>query len=301
MRYSRIRRKRRQRNYARFLLIGIVLFVAVYIISAGAIGKRLSDIIAPRLSAREDESKDSEVEKDMESQQTDEKEKDEKEPDEKKVKKISETIKVEPLSIFAIQMGAFSTEENANELAEEIQTRSGGGYIIKDEYYRVLAVGYMAEGDTNKVKEQLKEQNIESQVYRISCPGANMQVTASAEKIEGVKSAYSLWRAQIEDMENIVKDLDGQAITGDKAHSKIVDMRDEMEDKLSEIREYKAAEESGAILSGLENIYKEGLSTLDKLIEENYQNEVAFSSKIKYTYIEMIYIYKNYMDGIVNT
>ena len=128
-----------------------------------------------------------------------------------------------------------------------------------------------------------------------------MQVTASKEKLEGVKSAYSLWRTNISNMENIVKELDGKTITGEAAYTKLKTMRDEMEGMLNEIREYRAAEDSGPILEGLEGTYKEGIEAFDRLLDENYQNEVVFSSKIKYTSIEMVYIYKNYMEKIVNT
>src|SRR5690606_20564826 len=80
------------------------------------------------------------------------------ESDNKEIKKITETIKVEPLTIYTIQLAAFSTEENAREFAVAIKDRGGGGYIIEDKYFRVLAVGYIGEDDINKVKTQLEEE-----------------------------------------------------------------------------------------------------------------------------------------------
>lgn len=140
MRYSRIRRKKRQRNYTRFFLIGLTLFAIIYIVSAGAIGKKLSSIIAPRLSLKEEKSaKDDDNEDDGKSKESNPDRADGEKADEgqssgKEIEKISETVEVAPLTIFTIQLGAFATEENAKELAQEVRERGAGGYIIKDEF-----------------------------------------------------------------------------------------------------------------------------------------------------------------------
>ena len=211
MRYSRIRKKKRQRGYARLFMIGLILFAIIYVVSAGAIGKFLSNKIAPKLKGMgeaQEEDVQSEEDKMQDSMANG--------PDTAKishkkesgnVKKISETIRVAPLTIYTIQMAAFSAEENAKEFVREIQELGAGGYIVNDKFFRVIAVGYLDENDTNKVREQLKDDNIECEIYRISCPGANMQVTASAEKIQGIKDAYSLWEAKLRELEDIIKRL----------------------------------------------------------------------------------------------
>ncbi len=300
MRYSRVRRKRRQRNYARIFIIGLLLFIVLYVVSAGAIGKYLSGIIASRLGDMDEDSGLDGMDKDeiVEPKENADGSKTH-ESDNKEIKKITETIKVEPLTIYTIQLAAFSTEENAREFAVAIKDRGGGGYIIEDKYFRVLAVGYIGEDDINKVKTQLEEENIKCEIYKISCPGANMQVTASKEKVEGVNAAFSLWQTKLKDLEDVVKDVDSKNITEEAAYARLREIKLAMEETLVKLNDYKAAEGSSAILTGLEDMYKLGVESFDGLLDGNNVNGVVFSSKIKYTYIDMVYIYKKYMEDIV--
>lgn len=300
MRYSRVRRKRRQRNYARIFIIGLLLFIVLYVVSAGAIGKYLSGIIASRLGDMDEDSGLDGMDKDeiVEPKENADGSKTH-ELDNKEIKKITETIKVEPLTIYTIQLAAFSTEENAREFAVAIKDRGGGGYIIEDKYFRVLAVGYIGEDDINKVKTQLEEENIKCEIYKISCPGANMQVTASKEKVEGVNAAFSLWQTKLKDLEDVVKDVDSKNITEEAAYARLREIKLAMEETLVKLNDYKAAEGSSAILTGLEDMYKLGVESFDGLLDGNNVNGVVFSSKIKYTYIDMVYIYKKYMEDIV--
>ena len=224
-----------------------------------AIGKYLSGIIASRLGDMDEDSGLDGMDKDeiVEPKENADGSKTH-ESDNKEIKKITETIKVEPLTIYTIQLAAFSTEENAREFAVVIKDRGGGGYIIEDKYFRVLAVGYIGEDDINKVKTQLEEENIKCEIYKISCPGANMQVTASKEKVEGVNAAFSLWQTKLKDLEDVVKDVDSKNITEEAAYARLREIKLIMEETLVKLNDYKAAEGSSAILTGLEDMYKLG-------------------------------------------
>ena len=63
---------------------------------------------------------------------------------------------------------------------------------------------------------------------------------------------------------------------------------------------YTATEESNYILAGLQDLYQKSKDSLNSVLNENTANRVAISAKIKYTYIDMIHQYKNYMDQITN-
>jgi len=51
-------------------------------------------------------------------------------------------------------------------------------------------------------------------------------------------------------------------------------------------------------LAGLQRLYQEGIESLSKIFEGNVSDRVANSSKIKYTYIDMVCRYKQYIDSI---
>ena len=61
---------------------------------------------------------------------------------------------------YALQLGAFETEEAAHQLAEQFQRRGAAGYVWQDERYRVLAAVYPEKEDAQAVRQQLREQQL---------------------------------------------------------------------------------------------------------------------------------------------
>ena len=81
-------------------------------------------------------------------------------------------ITVPGMPLYAVQMGAFSTEAAAQGEAESMKARGGAGFILRDgERYRVLAAAYRTADDARSVRDNLKQaQGIESYVYTAICP-----------------------------------------------------------------------------------------------------------------------------------
>jgi hypothetical protein len=149
-----------------------------------------------------------------------------------------------------------------------------------------------------KVRQQLKDEGIESQIYSITCPGANMEITASADKVDSIKSAFSLWTDKVKSLEGIIRDLDTSSITIDDARNGIGEIISGFTPVLEELKTYSATEESNHILTGLQELYQYSIESLNAVMDESITNRVAISSKIKYTYIDMIHQYKQYMERI---
>src|SRR5690606_15809638 len=131
MRYSRISKRRRQRNHARIAVLGLVLFIIIYVVSAGAIGKYLSGIIAPKLGGMDEDKENvslgEKLKDDDNNIGTDNNGSKTNKSGDKEIKKITKNIEIAPFTIYTIQMAAFSTEANAQEFASTIQSRGGAG------------------------------------------------------------------------------------------------------------------------------------------------------------------------------
>ena len=298
MRYSRFRRRSTQRRYTSVIILGLLLFLGFYIASAGAAGNFISRIISPIINAFDNDAKQ-DGNDDVSTP-----------PDtdltlpggesSKETERVTEQIDIAPMSFHAIQLGAFTDEKNARAAAAELQNKGGAGFIQNDKYFRLLAVGFVSEDDVQKVRQELKDEGIESQIYTISCPGVNMEITASADKVNSIKSAFLLWLDKVQSLEGIIRGLDTSDKSAEDAKKDIEGIITEFNSVSEQFNTYTATEESNYILAGLQDLYQKSKDSLNSVLNENTANRVAISAKIKYTYIDMIHQYKNYMDQITN-
>jgi len=309
MRYSRIRRSKSRRRYFLILFAGLLLFGGVYFLSAGAIGRYISSIVGPMLAKEQNINGVADSGLDLNEDQTQgkrdevefvlpESEKENAQEQEDNDVRITESIKIEPIDYFAIQIGAFNGIDNAKLLAQEIKRRGGAGYIIEDNYFRVIAMAYATEKDAELVKNQLKEQQVESQIYKMTCPGVNMEITATREKIDGIKSSFSIWNEKVSLLGESIKELDTNKITVEMAINKLQEIRDELEAHRKKISEYVAANEGNAILEELQKLYQSQINNIDEILHGNTTDRVVISSNIKYNYIDMIFQFKKYIEKI---
>ncbi len=293
MRYSRLKKKQTRKRYAAFILVVLLGFGLIYVISAGTLGKFVSNLILPILSG----------EQEGDGQVTDTDDPILTLPDDtnesvEDTTKITETLKANSLTLYGIQMGAFTDEENARAFSQELKARGGAGYIYNNGFYRVMAIGFQSEEDARKVREELKTDDIESHVFKLATSGADMQVTATVENVMEIRSAYEIWEENFRLMEQMVVSLDSDSITSLEAADKINAQKTEMEQKRNKLQEMNANQSNNVILTGLVGLYDESCRSLDKILSENANDKVAISSEIKYTYIDMLMQYKDYMEKI---
>jgi hypothetical protein len=295
MRYSRVKKNQTRKRYATFLLVVLLGFGLIYVISAGTLGKFVSNLIQPILSGKQS------IEE--EGQSTDTVDPIITLPDNTNASaadtaKITDTLNARALTLFAIQMGAFTDEENAKAFSQELKTRGGAGYIFKDEFYRVMAIGFQSEEDARQVRYDLKEDEIESHIYKITTAGVDMEITATPENVTEIRSAFEMWEDKYRSMEEIIVSLDSGAIAPLEAADKIRMLKMEMEQKRDKLQEKNSNQNNNVILAGLVGLYDDSCQLLDIILSDNTNDKVAISSKIKYTYIEMLMQYKDYMEQI---
>ena len=267
MRYSRVKRARNQRRYAFIVIILFLILGGIYFFTAGTMGKYISNFITPILKSKQqpdelvrDESigQDEDLaDQEMELTLPNEYAQDD------KATRITETIKVDAMSFLGIQIGAFNSKENAQSIANQLQSKGGAGYVLEDQYFRVIAMIFLKESDARAVIEQLKNQSVESQLYEIKCPGVDMDITASSEKIEGIKSTFSLLQEEFQVMELIIRDLDNDKMTIEIAIDKIDEIKNQIKAKADLLSQYSATQEGNQVLDGLKSLLEHQMSQLD--------------------------------------
>lgn len=296
MRYSRLRRKKTKQRYAAFILTALLLFVIVYVISAGTLGKLVSNLISPILIGDGDKDNIEPLPEDdpvltmPEDDSTNNKTAD--------TVKITEPLKANALSMYAIQMGAFADGENAEVFAQELRRRGGAGFVLDDDFHRVLAIGFQSEEDAKQVRDELKADGIESHVYKIASAGVDMNITATEANVNAIRSAYLLWEDTFADLEAIIIDLDSGTIGPKEAYDKVKNIQSVMDEKHLELQRLNENQTNNLVLSGLVDLFGRGVQSLNGILSQNSSDKVAISSKIKYTNIDMLILYKDYIEQI---
>jgi hypothetical protein len=296
MRYSRLRKRKTKQRYAAFVLTVLLVFMVIYVISAGTLGKFVSGLISPLLS-RDADAGPSDSPSEGEPILTVPDDRPVEEPSEDTIK-IKDTLKANALSMYAIQMGAFTDGSNAEVFAQELRAKGGAGYVLNDGFHRVLAIGFQTEEDARQVKEELKASGTESHVYRIASTGVDMTITATEANVNAIRAAYELWEDKYVSLENIIKELDSGTISSLEAYDRIEGIQAAIEEKRNELEALNAKQKNNTILAGLVSLYDGGVNSLNEILSQNSSDKVAISSKIKYTYIDMLMRYKDYMDQI---
>lgn len=94
-------------------------------------------------------------------------------------------------TVYTLQLGAFTQEDAARQLAQEFSTRGAAGYVHYDgEAYRVLAAAYPTRAEAQAVQTRLDGQNISTYIHPCSrealtlrAGGEERQVKATAEAL----------------------------------------------------------------------------------------------------------------------
>ncbi len=194
----------------------------------------------------------------------------------------SEQIELPAMTCFALQMGVYSSAENANAQAASLQKQGAGGYVLEDGgRYRVLAAGYEQEESLRAVKEQLTAQGMDCALYQLEAPKSVLEVTASQEQVTDIQSGLrALMKLQSELASAALKfDQEGMTPTAGR------ELAGEL---LSTFRQAGArllSMQGQGILTDMQACLAHCEDALEELAEYNTESTVDFSSKMKYTHL----------------
>lgn len=184
-----------------------------------------------------------------------------------------------------LQMGVYSSLENAQKEASALQAKGAGGYILKDnstgtERYRVMAAGYATEEEARSVKERLEQEGIDSILYTVESPSATFKVTADENVIAGVQSGFAAFStAQVALTDAAVSfDKDGMGMEAGKALAGNILARFE-----ADMQSLSAYGGEGGAIGVILEAYTSARDQLIALSGGDYQSTVDFSAAMKYT------------------
>lgn len=93
-------------------------------------------------------------------------------------------------TLYALQLGAFTQEDAARQLAQEFSARGAAGYVLCDGgTYRVLAAAYPTRAEAQAVQTRLSGQNISTYIHPCVQEAVSLRAGGQGRQVAAVEEA----------------------------------------------------------------------------------------------------------------
>lgn len=208
-------------------------------------------------------------------------------------KAVHETITVEEIPFYILQMGAFTDSEAANQHANEIMRMGAGGTVYRDgSVFRVFAAAYTDEASLKTVQSQVRSDGFEATPYITESKGFHIT-------LDGDQKAVGIVKEAVQALSNLPCELSAICLSYDKGELNEESLIKELETKRSECLK-TAAEMQSLDTSDVEPIrnilqkYAQNISTF--LSEHDTMNTEMISGALKHLQLLSIIDYILFFD-----
>lgn len=206
---------------------------------------------------------------------------------------VEETITAGEITLYTLQVGAFTDESNANASAEAIAALGGAGYVAYDgELYRVLAAGYLNESDAKDVQSALEAQDVASTVFQLKSGMLEFKIGATPAQVDAVKACFAAVPDAVETLQQIVFDADRGADVDDDIRALASDVT-----TAYDTLEAAVSPNDGAIQS-LAAYMSELCDKMNDIPLSSEVSAAEFSAQLKYDLIGTVVDYSAFLKDI---
>lgn len=177
---------------------------------------------------------------------------------------------------YCVQMGMYSDLETANYYANLIKLRGGGGFVLKDGNFRVLASVYKNSAEAESVITRLNNLGTTCSLYVLQTEEI-FDVSLSHSDREKIQTISLCTDYAYQELYNLSNEIDVETVTNAEIKGRIqsiLDSLEEYETLLLSTKSTKKAEIKSCLSAIKESITKLPLSPT--------------SSSIRYAYIEIL-------------
>lgn len=203
---------------------------------------------------------------------------------------------VQGLDMYLLQMGVFTSEENAQNLVDSLILMGAAGYALNDgDVVRVIASGYNTQESANNVCARLVGQGYECTVYNLKADAVQMRITASDSRIEHIRSALQLAYSLIEQLNDEVINYDADEQDASYALAVASEILSNAENAAKSISNLTAQSD---MIGALYNYLSEICAELERFISESGTERVEVSGRFKNLQIFCIDRYYRFVSSL---
>lgn len=293
MRYSRMASPsssssspKRKPRYANWIIAAVILGIAAYFIGAGAAGGWLAkNVIEPVFghgssnAATPEATLSPTVTAAQSAGQS-----------ESATGHVEENITAGEITLYTLQVGAFSDEAHAQSSADTISAAGGAGYIAYDgELYRVLAAGFLSESDAKSVQSTLESQSVSSTVFQLKSGTLEFKIGATPSQVEAIKACFAAIPEAVEKLQQIVFDAD----RGENVDERIKALAADMTTVYNNLKAAISPDESA--IQSLTAYMSEFCEKMNNIPVSTEVSAVEFSAQLKYNLIGIVVDYSAFL------
>ncbi|MBO4412525.1 MAG: hypothetical protein J5779_00725 [Clostridia bacterium] len=205
---------------------------------------------------------------------------------------------VSEYSLYAVSGKSFSIKTQATEFANDLKTKNSGSYIYCEngKYYVICSI-YEHENDAKSVVENICETLPEAEIVEIKLSGINFVNLTNENFKKSIVDVFAGFKQTYLDLYDISVSLDTSVYSQTKAMLECSKIEDYLADLLNAFPEGSTATE-GAYLVLIKNKIKKINQRIDDLINFNDSTSYTFRSKIKNTYIEIVFDLQDLIESL---
>lgn len=194
-------------------------------------------------------------------------------------------VKASSYNIYAISLSKSSTLAQANAQIQDIRLKGGAGYVYNTNgLYYLLASAYENENDAIKVKENLENQQLTSEVLKIEISEISIDLSLNGSEKSALNGALNSFKTTYKTLYDISISLDTQVKTLPESKllvSNYVTALSNVQKEFDTLFKNKLTNEIFQIKLKITAL----LDIVKALSEQDYEQITLFSAAIKNSYI----------------
>lgn len=199
--------------------------------------------------------------------------------------RVTDSVYYPALTLYAIQLGAYDTEDAARIEASRYVGRGSAGYVMHDTRYRVLGALYEKREQAVEVRDQLSAQKVESYVYSFGADAVELRVTAQRAQIDALQAGMQAFRNEAAALSAVSFAMDRGESTVAEALDAIAAQSERL-DQANRALSAVAGRKPNPVAAGLIVQLQSLSQRMIQLTADDAVAPMALSSKIKHAYIE---------------
>lgn len=109
---------------------------------------------------------------------------------------LTEEITLPGHTWYALQLGAFTQENAAQQLSQEFVSRGAAGYVCREEnVYRVYAAAYPTRAEAQSVQTRLSDQGVTTYIQALDEPELLLRAQGTEEQVRAVRECLTYLNA----------------------------------------------------------------------------------------------------------
>ncbi len=207
----------------------------------------------------------------------------------------SREISLPARSWYAIQLGAYDSEESARSQAESFVARGAAGYVRKDSRFRVLAALYPTREEAQAVRQQLQSQHeIDSYVYEIALPEIVLSVNGMAGQLDVLEAGMQYLNTTLEKFCEISTSMDKQELPVEQEVSRLAEIASQA-DTLKNVLAQRFSTANYAVVSDLINLMGQIGASTSAVAETSSKGNVVMGAQMKNQTLKLLTSVESYL------